>query len=163
MSTRAIINFVSNEGNDLSIYVHGDGGPRWLGKQLGEILENMEVGNGCPSGVIFGEYASTSDDAILQVISLIKGDRVGYVYLTARGQDGNREDLWDIDYVYNVHFHSENCGNTEVTIQCDALNREPSPPAMFSRRVGIWIAQDDIRARAVYAAREARELAKAGK
>lgn len=156
MSTRAIINFTANEGNSLSVYVHGDGGPRWLGKQLAEILANMEIGNGTRYDIAeYGKYASTSDDAILQIISLIKGDRHGYVYLTAPGQDRKTDDLWDIDYIYNVHFQSTNLNNYKVFVGCAEMEKTVSKGAeTFLDRVNYWIRSDDLESAAYFASLE---------
>ena len=157
MSTRAIINFTSNEGQNLSVYVHGDGGPRWLGKELGEILDRLEISNGVPSSAKFGEYASTSDDAILQIISLLKGDRVGYVYLTSRGLDpNNASDLWDIDYIYNVNFKSTDYMRYQISVTCDQMTKDlgytinSMTPKAFLRTIGVWINTQD----AQFAARQ---------
>lgn len=117
MSTRAIIQFkgigVGDDG-DVTVYVHGDGYPKWLGVDLANALEQIELVNGIPMGAEYGECANTSGDLFLQVIDIIKQNKVGYVYLTNRDIT-DKESIWDIDYTYFVKANSD---NGEKLIKC---------------------------------------------
>lgn len=110
MSTRAIIEFkglgMGDDGN-VTVYVHGDGHPKWLGIDLANALKQIELVNGMSLDEKYGECANTSGDLFLQVIDIIKQNRVGYVYLTNRDIT-NKESMWDIDYTYFVKVDSDN-------------------------------------------------------
>ena len=104
--TTAIIDITNKEGsqNDhFYIYVHGDGGPDYLGQKVEDFSKGYEIVNGLPAGDLsLRKIANGMGDFAAQLLAYLKVyDNTiikGYVYLVSKDYAENV----DADYWYAI-------------------------------------------------------------
>jgi|SRR3989304_107275 len=109
MGTRARVNIF--DGNELivSIYRQMDGYPDGLGAQIAGFAGKMEIVNGIGYGQNAGTHANGMGCFAAQLISHLKGERIGSVYIRSTDAASHGE-----EFSYNLH-------NRDGKIWIDAL------------------------------------------
>ena len=102
MGTRSITRIHDEQGNRLlAIYQQYDGYPEGVGKNLADFLKEFEVVDGIPAGAATEQrrLAHGADCLAAQLVSHLKGDQVGGVYIAPL----NSSELYNYDiYVKKV-------------------------------------------------------------
>lgn len=83
MGTHATVKFVNSTNQYLGgLYIHYDGYLDGVGEEITAILRKAKLGNGISGDVKMGEFFNGFEDLGAQMISLLKKNTVGNVYLT---------------------------------------------------------------------------------
>ena len=109
MGTRSLTHVKDKKGKTIvTIYCQFDGYPEGMGQDLLNFIKGGQVVNGFGMGAEFGQVFNGIEDFAAQLVTHLKGDQVGNVYL----YPPNSKDCWE-DYVYTIK--PDKSGKLQIT------------------------------------------------
>jgi hypothetical protein len=136
MSTRSLTRIHDESGKEVCcIYVHGDGYPDGVGRQLADFIVARPLVRGISGS---DRVANGMTDLAAQIVVHLKGDRVGGTYLYAPGTSDCSE-----EYVYAIsHEPGPSAGHPgSATLACYGAGTKGALrlPALFSGSAGGYL------------------------
>jgi len=122
MGTRSLIHIKDGDVVIATIYRQFDGYPSGLGQELANFLKSRTLINGISKGQTSKTHANGMGCLAAQLVTHLKGDGIGNVYLDSPG----RKPVWE-EYVYTIEAKDKG-----FTMKCHQVLAENTTKLLYS-------------------------------